>query len=324
MLLALAAKSSWEVHHLDVKIAFLNGDIKKDVYVSQPEGFEVSGQENKVYKLLKALYGLRQVPRAWYEKLNACLVSLGFSKCPYEHAVYTRKEGDDSMIVAVYVDDLLVTGSKVSMITEFKREMSQKFEMSDLGQLNYYLGIEVTQGAGFIELKQAGYARKILEKAGLGSCNPAKFPMDLKEQISKDDGGEVVNSTQYKSLIGGLGYVVHTRPDIAYSVGILSRYMERPTKLHLNAVKRVLRYVKGTIQFGLVYSKSSGNNVLMGYSDSDLAGHLDDRRSTGGMVFYLNESIITWVSQKQMCVALSSCEAEFMAATSAACQGIWL
>lgn len=128
----------------------------------------------------------------------------------------------------------------------------------------------------------------------------------------------------FKSMIGGLRYLVHTRPDIAYAVGIVSRYMEHPTKLHLNAVKRIMRYVQGTIQFGLVYSQVGGNNVLTGYSDSDLAGHLDDRRSTGGMVFYLNESVVTWVSQKQRCVALSSCEAEFMAATAAACQGIWL
>lgn len=324
LLLALAAKNSWEVHHLDVKTAFLNGEIKEDVYVSQPEGFEQAGKEHMVYKLLKALYGLHQAPRAWYEKLNACLVNLGFVRCPYEHAVYTRKEGENNMIVAVYVDDLLITGSDINMIKVFKKQMSENFEMSDMGKLNYYLGIEVTQGEGFIELKQSGYARKILEKAGLSECNHAKYPMDLNEQLSRDEEGEVVDATKYRSMIGGLRYLVHTRPDIAYSVGITSRYMERPTKLHLNAVKRIMRYIKGTTQYGLVYSKDSCNNVLTGFSDSDLGGHLDDRRSTGGMVYYLNESIITWVSQKQRCVALSSCEAEFMAATAAACQGVWL
>ncbi|XP_074349239.1 secreted RxLR effector protein 161-like [Apium graveolens] len=132
--------------------------------------------------------------------------------------------------------------------------------------------------------------------------------MDPKETITKDEGGKPVNSTEYKSLVGGLRYLVHTRPDIAFSVGVVSRYMEMPTVMHLNTVKRILRYVKGTMGFGLV----------------DLAGHIDDRKSTGGMVFYLNESLITWVSQKQRCVALSSCEAEFMAATAAACQAIWL
>lgn len=133
-----------------------------------------------------------------------------------------------------------------------------------------------------------------------------------------------MDASQYKSMVGGLRYLVDTRPDIAYSVGIFSRYMERPTKLHQDVVKRITRYKKGTIQFGLVYAKDSCNNVLTGFSDSDLAGHFDNRKSTGGMVYYLNESLITWVSQKQRCVALSSCEAEFMVATVAAFQGIWL
>lgn len=228
------------------------------------------------------------------------------------------------MIVAVYVDDLLITGSNVSMIKAFKKQMNDNFEMSDMGKLSYYLGIEVTQGEDFIELKQTGYARKILEKAGLSDCNYAKYPMDLKEQLSQDEEGEVVDAAKYRSMIGGLRYLVHTRPGIAYSVEIAGRYMERPTKLHQNAVKRIMRYVKGTTQYGLVYSKDSGNNILTGFSDSDLGGQLDDRRSTGGMVYYLNESEITWVSQNQRCVALSSCEAEFMAATAAACQGVWL
>lgn len=148
--------------------------------------------------------------------------------------------------------------------------------------------------------------------------------MDPSLQICKDENGKKVNATDYKSLVGCLRYLVHTRPDISYAVGIVSRYMEQPTVLHLDAVKRILRYIRGTIHYGLVYSKGSGNHLLTGFSDSDLAGHVDDRKSTSGMVFYLNESMITWMSQKQRCVALSFCEAEFMAATATACQGIWL
>ncbi|MDV3180562.1 MAG: reverse transcriptase domain-containing protein, partial [Candidatus Phytoplasma australasiaticum] len=230
----------------------------------------------------------------------------------------------EKLVVAVYVDDLLITSTSSDVIEVFKSQMKARFEMSDLGKLSYYLGIEVVQGEGFIELKQGGYARKILEKAGMADCNPTKYPMDPKEQLSRDEPGKLVDATNYKSMVGGLRYLVHTRPDIAYSVGVVSRYMEKPTKKHLDAVKRILRYIKGTIQYGLVYSKDSGNNILTGFSDSDLGGQVDDRKSTGGMIFYLNESAITWVSQKQKCVALSSCEAEFMAATAAACQGIWL
>lgn len=323
-MLALAAKNNWEVHHLDVKSAFLNGELHEEVYVSQPKGYVKKGQESKVYRLLKALYGLRQAPRAWYTQLNKCLTRLGFVKYPYEHAVYIKKDGGNSLIIGVYVDDLLITGTNVQNIISFKEQMSREFDMSDLGKLTYYLGLEVGQCKGYIELKQTAYAKKILEKAVMSDCNPVKYPMEHKIQLHKDEDGDPVNPTQFKSMMGGLRYLVHTRPDIAYAVGVVSRFMERPTMLHLNATKRILRYVKGTLKFGLVYAEGRGNYLLSGFSDSDLAGDIDDRKSTGGVAFYLNDSLITWISQKQRCVALSSCEAEFMAATAAACQGIWL
>ncbi|KAL8154787.1 hypothetical protein AgCh_000227 [Apium graveolens] len=285
LLLALAARNGWKVHPLDVKTTFLNGEILEEVYVSQPEGYERKGKEHLVYKLAKALYGLRQAPRAWYAKLNKCLEGLGFIRCPYEHAVYTRRTGEDSVIVGVYVDDLLITGSSTTVIETFKKQMSEIFEMTNLGELSYYVGIEVHQGDDFIELKQAGYAKKVLEKAGMANCNASKYLMDTNLQINKDGGGELLNATDYKSLVGCLRYLVHTRPDISYAVGIVSRYMEHPTVLYLEAVKRILRYIRGTIHFGLVYSKGSGNHLLSGFSDSDLAGQVDDRKSTGGMVF---------------------------------------
>ena len=238
--------------------------------------------------------------------------------------MYTKREGDETLIIGVYVDDLIITGTNVNNIFRFKAQMNKKFEMSDLGKLSYYLGIEVKQGEGHIELKQVAYAKKVLEKAGLSDCNPAKFPMEPKVQLHKDEKGKAVNSTDYKSMVGGLRYLVHTRPDIAYAVGLVSRFMERHTVLHQNAVKRIMRYVKGTLNYGLVYTRGRGDYMLSGFSDSDLAGDVVDRKSTGGMAFYLDESLITRVSQKQRCVALSSCEAEFMAATAAACQGIWL
>lgn len=200
--------------------------------------------------------------------------------------------------------------------------MNKRLEMSNLRKLSYYLRIEVVQGEDFIELKHSGYARKILEKAGMKDCNPIKYPMDPNESLTKDEGGKLVDATEFKSIFGGLRYLAHTRPDISYSVGIISRYMEKPTMLHQQAAKRILRYIKGTLDYGLVYTKNNNNNLLSGYFDSDLAGHIDDRRSKGGIVFYLNESLVTWVSQKQRSVALFPREAEFMAATTAACQAI--
>lgn len=324
LLLALAAKENWEVHHLDVKTAFLNGEINEEVFVKQPEGYVKRGREHLVYKLLKALYGLRQAPRAWYSKLNKCLEGLGFVRCAYEQTVYTRHVGKEVLIVGVYVDDLLVTGSNTVQIKEFKEQMAKSFDMSDMGKLTYYLGIEVEQGNGYIQLKQTGYAKKILNKAGMLYYNSTKMPIHPKEILNKDEEGMPVDSTNFKSMIGGLRYLVQTRPDLPYSAGIVSRFMERPTLMHQNAVKRILRYVKGTMDLGLVYTKDEKNNVVIGYSDSDLAGNVEDRKSTGGMIFYLTKSLITWNSQKQMCVALSSCEGEFTAATAASCQAVWL
>lgn len=155
-------------------------------------------------------------------------------------------------------------------------------------------------------------------------CNETKYPMDPKITLHKDETGKAVDPTMFRSLIGGLRYLVHTRPDISFVVGSISRFMEKPTQLHLNAVKRVLRYVRGTLEYGLRYARGSGNHMLTGFSDSDYASSCGDRRSTSGMAFYLSENLITWISQKQRCVALSTCEAEFMAATAAVCQGIWL
>lgn len=237
LLLALAAKHGWEVHHLDVKSAFSSGELQETVFVSHPEGFIKEGKEHLVYRLIKALYGLRQAPRAWYARLNKYLLSLGFSKCPYEHAVYIKREGDEALVIGVYVDDLLITGTTVSSIKKFKKQMGDEFEMSDLGKLSYYLGIEVSQLEGKIELKQMAYAKKLLERAGMADCRSVKYPMETKIQIDKDEKGKAVNPTQFKSVIGGLRYLVHTRPDIAYAVGIVSRYMERPTALHQMAVK---------------------------------------------------------------------------------------
>lgn len=222
------------------------------------------------------------------------------------------------------MDDLLVTGTSMENIIKFKQQMSCEFDMSDLGKLSYYLGIEFEQGWDYIELKQTAYAKKLLDKAGLSDCNAIKCPMEPRVHLDKDERRKAVDVTKYKSMVGGLRYMVHTRPDISYVVGIVSRFMERPTVTHQGVVKRILRYVKGTLDFGIVYRRGTGDYLLAGYSDSDHAGSLDDRRSTGGVSFYLNDSQVTWISQKQRCVALSTCEAEFMEATAAACQGIWL
>jgi len=324
LILALAAHQGWQVHHLDVKSAFLNGDLKEEVYVAQPEGFIIKNQEDKVYRLSKALYGLRQAPRAWNLCLDNCLKNLGFSRCTQEQAVYTRSNEDGVLIVGVYVDDLIVTGTSPAAVRSYKLQMMQEFDMSDLGLLSYYLGIEVNQQADHISLKQTAYVKRVLKQSGMEDCNATKYPMEAKLQLNKDEGGTPIDATQYRRVIGCLRYLTHTRPDLSYSIGIVSRYMERPTTLHHQAVKQILRYLKGTLEYGLEYRRGQGDAEVIGFSDSNLAGDADDRKSTTGMAFYLNQNLITWASQKQKTVALSSCEAEFMAATAAACQALWL
>jgi hypothetical protein len=228
LLLALAAHQKWEVHHMDVKSAFLNGDLSEQVYVNQPAGFVDSKNQSKVLKLRKALYGLKQAPRAWNAKLDESLKNLGFEKCPMEHALYRRGNEESFLLVGVYVDDLIITGTKSEEISVFKNQMHELFQMSDLGFLSYYLGIQVKQDKGEITLCQSSYAARILENVGMGSCNPCHIPMQNRQKLGKMSGEEVVDASKYRSVIGSLRYLVNTQPDIAYSVGIASRFMEAP------------------------------------------------------------------------------------------------
>ncbi|GKA15002.1 zinc finger, CCHC-type containing protein [Tanacetum coccineum] len=323
LILALAAYHGWQVHHLDVKSAFLHGELKEEVYVTQPEGFVQQGNSGKVYKLTKALYGLRQAPRAWNVKLDQTLKLLNFKKCNLEQAVYTRRSKTSTLIVGVYVDDLIITGTPRKEIDAFKSQMQEKFEMSDLGLLAYYLGIEVAQTGGEITIKQTGYINKILKETSMTDSNDTKIPMDPGTKLVKAEDENSVDATYYRSLIGSLRYLLHTRPDLSYSIGLLSRFMQDPKDHHLKAAKQVIRYIKGTKEHGIIYKKEGGCKIT-GYSDSSYGINTDQGRGTTGIVFYFGESPITWCTQKQPTVALSSCESEFMAATGAACQALWL
>lgn len=325
LLIALAARENWEVHHMDVKSAFLNGELEEEVFVAQPPGFEEKSGVNKVLKLKKALYGLRQAPRAWNLKLDQTLLSLGFERSPLEHAVYKRKSENSCLLVGVYVDDLIITGPKEDELLNFKLQMKDLFSMSDLGLLTYYLGIEVNQSEKGITLCQSSYAMKILEKTGMSECNIAHTPMEQRMNLSKNCEGSFVEPTTYRSLIASLRYLLNSRSDLAYSVGLVSRFMEKPNSQHMAAVKQILRYVRSTLNFGCCYERGEAGKLgLVGFSDSDHAGDIDDRKSTTGMVFLLGKSPIAWMSQKQKVVALSSCEAEYIAAATVACHGVWL
>ena len=196
--------------------------------------------------------------------------------------------------------------------------------MSDLGFLSSYLGIEVKQGKKFIFLSQTSYAQRLLEHANLGECNAVATPLEARVKFTHEEGGSRVNSTLYRSLIGSLQYLTHTRPDLLFFVGLLSRFMEKPTQEHYNGIKRILRYVKGTEGYGLLYKKGDIKGELIGFSDSDFASDCHDRKSTSGYLFLFGGMAVSWLSQKQSIVSLSSCEAEYIAATSATCQAVWM
>ena len=227
LLLALAAQEGWRVHHMDIKSAFLNGDLKEEVYVHQPSGFVIPGKENKVLRLRKALYGLRQAPRAWNAKLDSTLKQMGFQQSPHEAAVYRRGKGGNALLVGVYVDDLVITGTKEAHVESFKEEMKATFQMSDLGLLSFYLGIEVHQDSSGISFRQTVYAKRIVELGGLIGCNPAHTPMEESLKLSRDSTAKEVDATRY--FVGSLRYLVHARPDLTFAVGYVSRFMKRPT-----------------------------------------------------------------------------------------------
>ena len=229
---------------MDVKSAFLNGDLNEEVYVEQPVGFIKKGDEHKVLKLKKALYSLHQAPRAWNAKLYDTLLSLNFKRSPSEYAIYTKRKREAQLVVEVYIDDLVIISASSEDINKFKREMADAFKMSDLGLLCYYLGIEVRQTAGSITISQGAYAAKIMERSGMVGCNPCQVPMATHLKLSKRSEEPPVDATSYRSIVGSLRYLVNTRPDLAFSVGYVSRFLEEPRKDHLAAVKQILRYVR--------------------------------------------------------------------------------
>jgi hypothetical protein len=276
--------------------------------------------------LRKAIYGLRQAPQAWNSKLDDTQRKMDFVQSEHEHAMYRRSHSDDILLVGdgVYVDDLVITGSSLAAVKEFKEEMKRAFLMSDLGLLSFYLGIEVRQDAGGITLRQTHYAKKILEMVSMTDCKATATPMEERLRLSRDSTAEEVNVTLYRRIVGSLQCLIHTWPDLTYAVGYVSRFLERPTEEHLQAVKKILRYIARTLQYGLRYGRRTGTTRLVGYCDSDLAGDIDTRKSTTCALFFLGKSLMSWQSLKQRVVALSSCEAEYIAATTTATQAIWM
>ncbi|KAI5334699.1 hypothetical protein L3X38_024832 [Prunus dulcis] len=323
-LIAFAAQKEWNLYQLDVKYAFLNGVLKEEVYVEQPQGFVKDNEEIRVYKLNKALYGLKQAPRAWYDEIDSYFNRAGFKKSPSEATLYVKTSDTSGiLIVSLYVDDIVYTGSCVKLLEEFKNDMMKHYEMTDLGLLYHFLGMGVVQTNKLTFLHQKKYAMKVIEKFGLKDGKSVVTPLVASERLCKEDGSEAANESEYRQIVGSLLYLTTTRPDIMFASSLLAKFIHNPTRKHMGTAKRVLRYIQGTLDFGIEFIKGK-SATLIGYCDSDWAGSEDDRRSTSGYAFTLGSGMFSWASIKQNTVALSTTEAEYVSVAEATSQAKWL
>ncbi|CAH9071025.1 unnamed protein product [Cuscuta europaea] len=321
--LAYAAHKQFTVYQMDVKSAFLNGLLEEEVYVEQPPGFEINREKDQVYKLHKALYGLKQAPRAWYDTLSEYLVKNGFTKGKVDKTLFKTEEGPHILLVQIYVDDIIFGSSNQALCEKISNLMQSKFEMSMMGELNYFLGLQVKQTPDGIFINQAKYIRDLMKKFKVENKSTVKIPMNTSQGLSQDEDGKDVDPTLYRGLIGSLLYLTTSRPDISYSVGVCARFQSKPKESHLLAAKKILRYLKGNPNSGLWYQTNGGFD-LYGYSDSDFARCKIDRKSTSGTCQLIGGRLVSWFNKKQNSIATSTVEAEYIVAGSCCAQILWM
>lgn len=322
----MAAVRKLHVRHLDVKCAYLNGNLEEELYLEQQQGFQKPEQEEKVLTLNKSLYGLKQAARAWNRTVTEVLQKLGFQRSKADMCLYMRQDKERMMYVFLYVDDLLVAGVTPEATKCVSKQLREHFQIKDLGDVHFYLGIQVDQdGDGSFLLEQSTKIQQLLEKQGMIDCKPASTPMETGfPSAITTDSKELPNNHEYRRVVGSLLYLATvTRPDVALAVGYLCRNVEKPTERNWQAAKRVMRYLKATQSKRLCLS-SSGSTTLECFVDADWAGDRRDRKSTSGYLFIIGCSTIAWSSRKQSTVALSSTEAEYVAASQASRELVWL
>ena len=331
LILSIATERDMAVHQMDVKTAFLNGELEEEIYMEIPQGLE-GASDGQVLRLRRSLYGLKQSPRCWNKRINDFLEEQGFMRLRTDSAVYTRGEGKNQVILGVYVDDLVILGEDIQQVLGVKGVLSSEFQMVDFGEVSKVLGIRIMRNAerGTLSMDQAEYVGQIIANFDMAEAKELSTPLSSGEKFTlemcpKNEAEKAAMSgAPYREAIGSLMYLmVSTRPDLAAVVGILSRFLANPGPSHWKGVKRVFRYLNGTKDFGLVFQKT-GQVCLEGFSDSDWAGDLDNRRSTSAYVMMLGGGAVSWKSKRQESVALSSTEAEFMASTAACKEVMWM
>lgn len=293
------------------------------MYVSQPPGFVDPDRPTHVCRLKKALYGLKQAPRAWYEELKTFLTQMGCHNSTADTSVFIYLHGAHILYVLVYVDDIIITGSSSSLVTACIHVLASRFSLKEPTDLHYFLGIEVTRTNRGLHLMQKKYIVDLLSKCHMLDAKPVSTPQATTPKLSLQSGTPLDNPKEYRMVIGSLQYLAYTRPDIAYSVNRLSQFMHRPTDIHWNAAKRILRYLAGTLSHGVFISTSSPL-CLHAFSDADWAGDTDDFVSTNAYIVYLGKTPIAWSSKKQSGVARSSTEAEYRSVANTAAELCWI
>jgi hypothetical protein len=323
VLLTLAASHGLLVHQMDVKTAFLNGELDEEIYMDQPDGFVVEGQKGKVCKLLKSLYGLKQAPKQWHEKFDQTMTSAGFIANEADKCVYYRFGGGEGVILCLYVDDILIFGTNLNVIEEVKDFLSKNFDMKDLGVADVILNIKLLKGEnGGVTLLQSHYVEKILSRFGYSDCKPVSTPYD-PSLILRKNKRIMRDQLRYSQIIGSLMYLASaTRPDISYAVSKLSRFVSNPGDDHWRALERVMRYLKATASYGIHYTGYP--KVLEGFSDANWISDADELKATSGYAFTLGGGAVSWKSCKQTIITRSTMEAELAALDTATVEAEWL
>src|SRR4051812_14959001 len=322
MLVSCAANFDLALHQLDVKNAFLHGDLQEEVYMEMPPGFSTQQTTGKVCRLKKSLYGLKQSPRAWFDRFRRAMCKVGYKQSNGDHTMFYKHENGRITILTVYVDNIIITGDVMKGIRMLKYYLAEVFEVKDLGELKYFPGIEIARAPRGIVLSQRKYVLDLLKETGMMGCKVASTPVEQNQKLSAE-GGDPVNREQYQRLVGRLLYLLHTRPDISHAVGLVSRYMHDPRTQHMEAAMRILRYLKGSPGKGLWYGRK-GHLKIEGYCDADWASCVDDRRSTSGYCIFVGGNPVSWRSKKQEVVARSTAEAEYRAMAVGLCEMTWL
>lgn len=288
-----------------------------------PPGFRDGFGKGEGCRLKKTLYGLKQSPRVWFGRFSEAMTKNGFKQSNSDHTLFLKRRGNLITCLIIYVDDMIITGDDVEEIDRLKKNLFQEFEMKDLGNLKYFLGIEVLRSEGGIFLRQKKYTLDILAETGLLDCKPVETPMLVNHGLQISEEAEPTEQGRYQRLVGKLIYLSHTRPDIAYAVGIVSQFMHRPQKDHYEVALRIVKYLKGTAGHGVVFRKN-GQRGVYGYTNADWASNPVDRKSTAGYFTFVEGNLVTWRSKKQKVVALSSAEAEFRGIKSGLTEILWL